>query len=309
MLRPVSLGLGLFLSAAALRAQRALPPLHAGDRVRIETPALGGRLEGYAYDLRADSLRIFVGAEQLSIRTIPNAASASAQAYRTVRSSRRKRALIGFLVGWLGTAVVGSALCGGDAACAEGAGYLSILTAPLAAGLAAIPPSEGWRDVDISKVQRPVPPAGAERPACCAGDSGTHVNVALGTPVRASFTATSSDETLHWPTSLFLHVDEPVIVDGHVVVDRGTLLRAPVLRVKGPGTYGRPGTIEALLAAVTTVDGQELMLGTVFTQRGNDLRAAGTLLGLGLMRGGHAIIPVGTQVTAFTSELLRARVR
>lgn len=287
----------LALTAPQLNAQRAPRPVLEGDRVRLSSPApASGRVEGYVDRTWFDSLRLFSDSALLP-RTIRWSGISFIQAERRVRSSRSTRAWNGFLLGWLGTVLVGSIACRGDGACAEGAGYLSVLIAPVFAVVAAVPSEKEWLTVEASSGDTDA--NRGSNPTCDATDRARAVTVPAGTAINVTFTEGVSD-TLRRPATLLLRADNAIVVDGHTVVEQGALVRAPVSAAEGPSYWNNPGTLRLLVASVPTSGGQDLTIGTIHTREG---RRNGTLTALfaGWMPGGHAAVPAGSRITGYTS--------
>jgi len=297
------------LVPTSVAAQRTPRPFFEGDPVRVDAPSLGIKgLQGYG-DLvaRGDSLIVFTGS-QLAPRVIPLSALTRIEVQRRVHSPRRSRALTGMMVGMFGTALVGGIACGNDQVCVGGASVLAILVAPLVAGIAAIPPSTRWHEVDVPTATDPFRQRRVTTPACCLKDSVPRavVRVPAGTAVNISFAETVAD-TLRRPHTLLLRVDQPIIVDGHTIVASGSLVRAPLVSSDAVSLWNEPGALRILMASVPTIDGQELKLGTVFTELGkrkNRLTASFTPWNTG----GHGKVQKGTRTTAYTSDSLTVRV-
>jgi len=87
---------------------------------------------------------------------------------------------------------------------------------------------------------------------------GKSIVIPDGTEISAVTTETLSSKTAQEDDPITFRVDEDVIIDGSVVIAKGTLLKGVVSRAKKSGFFGRGGELSVRVESTTTVDGQKL---------------------------------------------------
>lgn len=129
-----------------------------------------------------------------------------------------------------------------------------------------------------------------------------------GTEVFAVTVDKLSSATAAEGDRIQLRVDEPVVVDGVVVISKGTIIHGSVADVGRRGRMGRSGRINIRVESTVAVDGQRVAL-RAFKGGEGDGRVGTTvaltvLFGpLGLLKSGKdAVINEGTQIKAYTNE-------
>lgn len=103
-------------------------------------------------------------------------------------------------------------------------------------------------------------------------------------------------------------VDEDLMVDGRVVVAKGTLVKGSVSHAEQRGRMGKAGKLSIRVETTTTVDGQKLKLRASRGREGEDKTgttvALTVLFGpLGLLKRGKDVeLKEGTRMKVFTDE-------
>ena len=129
-----------------------------------------------------------------------------------------------------------------------------------------------------------------------------------GTEISAVTTDTISSQTAHEDDPITFKVDEDVIIDGSVVVAKGTIVKGVVTNAKKSGYFGRGGNLNVRVESTTTVDGQKLKVRAAKGKEGSDKTGATVALvvlfgPLGfLKKGKNAEIKEGTKIKVFTDE-------
>lgn len=129
-----------------------------------------------------------------------------------------------------------------------------------------------------------------------------------GTEVFAVTVDKLSSATAAEGDRIQLRVDEPVVVDGVVVISKGAIIHGTVADVGRRGRMGRSGRINIRVESTVAVDGQRVKLraskGGEGDGRVGTTVALTVLFGpLGLLKSGKdAVINEGTQIKAYTNE-------
>ena len=131
--------------------------------------------------------------------------------------------------------------------------------------------------------------------------------VVITTEEITSKTATEGDP-------LAFKVLEDVVINGHVVIARDSLVKGVVASAKKSGMLGKGGSLSIRVESVNTVDNQRLKLRSSKGREGDDKTgttvALTVLFGpLGLLKHGkNAKIKPGTHITVYTDEEKKVRV-
>ncbi len=136
-----------------------------------------------------------------------------------------------------------------------------------------------------------------------------------GTEIVAVTTETISSKTAHEDDPISFKVDEDVIVDGVVVIAKGTLVKGIVTNAKKSGYLGRGGQLNVRVESTTTVDGQKLKVRASRGREGSD--KTGTTVALVVLfgplgflkKGKNAEIKEGTRLRVFTDEEKTVKVK
>ena len=103
-------------------------------------------------------------------------------------------------------------------------------------------------------------------------------------------------------------VDEDLLVDGHVLISRGTPAKGRIINAEPSGRIGKSGKLGIAVESTTTVDGQPLRLRAAKGKEGKDKTLSTTLLAgtvsyfFLLRKGTEANITAGTRVTVAVAE-------
>jgi hypothetical protein len=129
-----------------------------------------------------------------------------------------------------------------------------------------------------------------------------------GTEVSAITTETLSSKSSREDDPIAFKVSEDVVIDGEVVIAKGTLIKGVVSNAKKSGFFGKGGELNVRVESTTTVDGQKLRVRASKGREGDNKTgttiALVVLLGpIGLLKKGkNAEIKEGTAIRVFTDE-------
>jgi len=129
-----------------------------------------------------------------------------------------------------------------------------------------------------------------------------------GTEISAVTTDMISSKTAHEDDPIIFKVDEDVIVDGSIVIAKGTIIKGVVSNAKKSGFFGRGGQLNVRVESTMTVDGQKMKLRAAKGKEGDNKTGATVALvilfgPLGfLKKGKNAEIAAGTKIKVFTDE-------
>ena len=145
-------------------------------------------------------------------------------------------------------------------------------------------------------------------PAGESGRPGKTVAIPDGTEISAVTTETLSSKTANEDDPVNFRVDADVIVDGSVVIAKGTLVKGIVSNAKKSGHFGHGGQLNVRLESTETVDKQKIRVRAAKGRSGDE--KTGTTIALvvlfgpiGLLKKGkNAEIKEGTKITVYTDE-------
>ena len=129
-----------------------------------------------------------------------------------------------------------------------------------------------------------------------------------GTEIAALTTESISSKTAQEDDPITFKVEDDVVIDGEVVVAKGTAVKGIVTNAKKAGFFGKGGELNVRVETTTTVDGQKLRVRASKGKEGKDKTgttvALVVLFGpLGLLKKGkNAEIKEGTKINVFTDE-------
>ena len=129
-----------------------------------------------------------------------------------------------------------------------------------------------------------------------------------GTEISAVTTETITSKTANEDDPITFKVDEDVIINGHVVIAKGTTLKGVVTNAKKSGRMGKGGELNVRVESTTTVDGQKLKVRAAKGKAGDDKTGSTIALTIFisplflLKRGKNAEIAAGTKIKVFTDE-------
>jgi hypothetical protein len=107
-----------------------------------------------------------------------------------------------------------------------------------------------------------------------------------------------------------MKVDENVLVNGVLVIAKGTPVRAEVGEAKGAGMFGKGGKLSLRIESTTAVDGQKVQLrgspsAAGKSRTGSMVAVTALVSPLGVfIKGKNATYPTGTRLTVYTDEVL-----
>jgi len=107
---------------------------------------------------------------------------------------------------------------------------------------------------------------------------------------------------------LTFKVAENVVIDGHVVIAKDSLVKGSVAQAKKAGMMGRGGSLGIRVESATTVDNQKLKLRSTKGKEGDD--KTGTTVALVVLfgplgflkKGKNAVIKPGTEIKVYVDE-------
>ena len=143
--------------------------------------------------------------------------------------------------------------------------------------------------------------------------------IAVVLPDGTEFTVVTTEELTSKTASegdpLSFKVAEDVVIDGHVVIAKGALVKGEVASTKKSGFFGRGGNLGIRIESTLTVDNQKTKLRSAKGKAGDDKTGATVALvvlfgPLGfLKKGKQAIIKSGTAIKVFTDEQKSVQVK
>ena len=137
---------------------------------------------------------------------------------------------------------------------------------------------------------------------------GKTVVIPDGTEISAVTTETISSKTAHEDDPITFKVDEDVVIDGTVVIVKGTVLKGVVSNAKKSGFFGRGGELNVRVESTETVDKQKLKVRAAKGKDGDN--KTGTTVALVVLfgplgflkKGKNAEIKEGTKIKVYTDE-------
>lgn len=143
--------------------------------------------------------------------------------------------------------------------------------------------------------------------------------IAIVLPDGTEFTVLTTEEITSKTASegdlLTFKVAEDVVVNGHVVIAKDTLVKGEVATAKKSGFFGKGGNIGIRIESTTTVDNQKTKLRSAKGKAGDD--KTGTTVALVVLfgplgflkKGKQAIIKPGTAIKVYTDEAKNVQVK
>lgn len=135
-----------------------------------------------------------------------------------------------------------------------------------------------------------------------------------GTPVRLQLSREMSSGTATTGETIDFEVMEDVVVEGFVIIPKGSVALGSVIRAKRKGRMGRGGKLDISIDSVRLPNGEKVPLRSVREAQGNN--KTGTMTGAMvvtgvlffpaaplflLMKGKDIKIPKGAEATAYTN--------
>ena len=145
--------------------------------------------------------------------------------------------------------------------------------------------------------------------------NGVEVVVPDGTPLTVITLEEISSKTASEGDALTFKVDDDVVVNGRVVIAKGTIAKGTVSEVQKSGHMGKSGKLGIRLEQTATVDDQRVKLRASKGKEGDD--KTGTVIALSLFvsplfllkKGSSPKIKAGTKISAYTDEEKKVIVR
>jgi hypothetical protein len=146
--------------------------------------------------------------------------------------------------------------------------------------------------------------AGAKSPAL----EGNAIDIPDGTEISVVTTEMLSSKTATEGDAVTFKVDEDVVINGVVVIAKGSIVKGEVSEAKRSGHFGRGGKLNIRVTSTETVDHQKLKLRASKGKSGDE--ATGTTVALVVLfgpigflkKGKNAEIKEGTKIKVFTDE-------
>lgn len=143
--------------------------------------------------------------------------------------------------------------------------------------------------------------------------------IAVALPDGTEFTVLTTEEisskTATEGDLLTFKVAEDVVINGHVVIAKGALVKGEVSTAKKSGFFGRGGNLGIRIESTMTVDNQKTKLRSAKGKAGDD--KTGTTVALVVLfgplgflkKGKQAIIKPGTAIKVYTDEVKNVQVK
>lgn len=136
-----------------------------------------------------------------------------------------------------------------------------------------------------------------------------------GTQLNVITTEEISSKTAAEGDALTFKVDEDIVVNGKVVIAKGTLVKGEVSNAKKSGRMGKAGALSIRVLSTEAVDGQKVKLRASKGKEGDD--KTGTTVALVVLfgplgflkKGKDAKIKEGTRIKAYTDEEKKVQVK
>src|SRR5688572_17605345 len=151
-------------------------------------------------------------------------------------------------------------------------------------------------------------------PAQVPAQQGKAIIIPDGTEISAITIETISSKTAQEDDPITFKVDEDVVIEGEIVISKGTLLKGIVSNAKKSGFFGKGGELNVRIESTETVDRQKLKVRAAKGKAGDNKTGATVALvvlfgPLGLLKKGkNAEIKEGTKIKVFTDEEKTVRI-
>lgn len=140
-----------------------------------------------------------------------------------------------------------------------------------------------------------------------AAQNAKSVRVMPGTEVRLVLEESLSSQTATKGQKFSLTVEQDVLVQGHVVIPKGSTASGLVVRAEPNGTFGRPGVLQLRIQSLM-LEGRRVPLFYSSLARGKERDGSAVLLTalfgpVGMMKRGIVVtVPAGTELVAYIDE-------
>lgn len=132
----------------------------------------------------------------------------------------------------------------------------------------------------------------------------------MGTALTITIKEEISSKVFFPGDTVAMEADEDVLVNGRIVIAKGTPVKGGISYAKQGEGYGRPGELMVEAESTLAVDGQEIKLRGSLGKNGKDQTGSSAVLSILLGRtgdliarenkGGNARVKAGTKVKAYT---------
>lgn len=137
---------------------------------------------------------------------------------------------------------------------------------------------------------------------------GKSVVIPDGTELSVLTTETISSKTATEGDPLNFKMEEDLVIEGFIVIAKGTMVKGTVSAAKKSGFFGKGGNLSVRIESTQTIDNQKLRLRASKGKEGGD--KTGTTVALVVLfgplgflkKGKNAEIKEGTQIKVFTDE-------
>lgn len=149
-------------------------------------------------------------------------------------------------------------------------------------------------------------------PAAALGRAGaapqTQVTIPDGTELSVVTTEEISSKTAAEGDPVNFKVDEDLVINGHVVIAKGTMAKGVISNASKSGRMGKGGKLSIRVESTTTVDEQKIRLRAAKGKEGDD--KTGSVIALSLLvsplfllkKGKDAKVKEGTKIKVYTDE-------
>jgi hypothetical protein len=143
----------------------------------------------------------------------------------------------------------------------------------------------------------------------------TEVVIPDGTEFTVLTTEEITSKTATEGDLLAFKVADNVVINGHVVIAKDTLVKGVVANAKKAGMMGRGGSLAIRVETTTTTDNQKLKLRSTKGKEGDD--KTGTTVALVVLfgplgflkKGKNAVIKSGTPIKVYTDEEKKVQIK
>ncbi len=148
----------------------------------------------------------------------------------------------------------------------------------------------------------------SRKPAAPAASAASTIAIPEGTEFYVITTEALSSKSASVGQRVSMKVDENVLVNGQLVIAKGTPVRAEVGEAKGSGMFGKAGKLSLRIESTTAIDGQKVPL--TGSPRAAGKSRTGTMVAVTALvspvgvfiKGKNATYPEGTRLTVYTDE-------
>jgi hypothetical protein len=136
----------------------------------------------------------------------------------------------------------------------------------------------------------------------------SEIVLAAGTPLNLVTAEEISSKKAELGDVVNFKVDEDVVVNGHVVISKGTPAQGRIMNAEKSGRMGKAGKLGVRIESTNTIDGQPIRIRAAKGTEGDDKTTSTAVLAVMvssfflLKKGGEAVIKEGTKVQVYVDE-------